>query len=37
MSNPNTKLTKKDLQKVYIRNLFGLQWGWNYEIGRAHV
>ena len=31
MSNPNTKLTKKDLQKVYIRNLFGLQWGWNYE------
>lgn len=31
MSNPNTKLTKKDLQKAYIRNLFGLQWGWNYE------
>ena len=25
------KLTKQDLQKVYIRNLFGLQWGWNYE------
>lgn len=25
------KITKKDLQKVYVRNLFGLQWGWNYE------
>lgn len=25
------KLTKQDLQKVYVRNLFGLQWGWNYE------
>lgn len=25
------KITKKDLQKVYLRNLFGLQWGWNYE------
>lgn len=26
-----TKLTKKDLRKVYFRNIFGLQWGWNYE------
>lgn len=25
------KLTKKDIQKVYVRNLFGFQWGWNYE------
>jgi len=25
------KLTKKDINKVYIRNLFGFQWGWNYE------
>ncbi|MDQ0177613.1 PTS system mannose/fructose/sorbose family transporter subunit IID [Bacillus chungangensis] len=25
------KLTKSDLNKVYVRNLFGLQWGWNYE------
>lgn len=34
MSNVNTetkKITKQDLNKVYIRNLFGLQWGWNYE------
>lgn len=37
MSKQNTetlaggKLTKQDLQKVYVRNLFGLQWGWNYE------
>lgn len=27
----NSKLTKGDIRKVYIRNLFGLQWGWNYE------
>lgn len=27
----NTKLTKQDIKKVYLRNLFGLQWGWNYE------
>ena len=26
-----TKLTDKDIKKVYWRNLFGLQWGWNYE------
>ncbi|MFC6170643.1 PTS system mannose/fructose/sorbose family transporter subunit IID [Loigolactobacillus jiayinensis] len=26
-----TKLDKKDIKKVYWRNLFGLQWGWNYE------
>lgn len=30
-NNTSEKITKKDLQKVYIRNLFGLQWGWNYE------
>lgn len=27
----DTKITKKDLRKVYFRNIFGLQWGWNYE------
>lgn len=27
----NKKLTKQDIQKVYVRNLFGFQWGWNYE------
>lgn len=26
-----TKLTKKDINKVFVRNLFGFQWGWNYE------
>lgn len=26
-----TKLDKKDIKKVYWRNIFGLQWGWNYE------
>lgn len=26
-----TKIEKKDIKKVYWRNLFGLQWGWNYE------
>mgnify|MGYP001052434096 CR=1 FL=1 len=25
------EITKKDLKKVYVRNLFGFQWGWNYE------
>lgn len=25
------KVTKQDLKKVYVRNLFGFQWGWNYE------
>ncbi|MCB5954044.1 PTS system mannose/fructose/sorbose family transporter subunit IID [Enterococcus sp. CWB-B31] len=25
------KLTKKDINKVFVRNLFGFQWGWNYE------
>lgn len=25
------KLTKQDINKMYVRNLFGLQWGWNYE------
>ena len=37
----NTKLTKGDIQKVYVRNLFGLQLGWNYEkmqgLGYAYV
>lgn len=27
----NNKLTKSDINKVYVRNLFGFQWGWNYE------
>lgn len=31
MDNTKNKLTKKDINKVYLRNLFGLQWGWNYE------
>lgn len=26
-----SKVTKKDLQKVYLRTLIGLTWGWNYE------
>lgn len=25
------KITKQDINKVYVRNLFGFQWGWNYE------
>lgn len=37
----NTKLTKSDMQKVYTRNLFALQFGWNYEtmqgLGYAYV
>lgn len=41
MSNETNKLTKKDIRKVYIRNLFGLQLGWNYEkmqgLGYAYV
>lgn len=28
---PDTKITREDLKKVYFRNIFGLQWGWNYE------
>ena len=35
------KLTKKDIQKVYFRNLFALQFGWNYEkmqgLGYAYI
>lgn len=31
MDNSKNKLNKKDINKVYVRNLFGLQWGWNYE------
>lgn len=30
-NNTKNKLTKSDINKVYVRNLFGLQWGWNYE------
>lgn len=30
MSNSN-KLTRKEINQVYVRNLFSLQWGWNYE------
>lgn len=30
-NNPGTKLTKQDINKVYVRNLFALQFGWNYE------
>nr|WP_029779007.1 PTS system mannose/fructose/sorbose family transporter subunit IID [Lactiplantibacillus fabifermentans] len=26
-----SKLEKSDIKKVYWRNIFGLQWGWNYE------
>ena len=26
-----SKITKKDFNKVFLRNIFGLQWGWNYE------
>ena len=37
----NTKLTKQDIKKVYIRNLFAFQFGWNYEkmqgMGYAYV
>lgn len=25
------KLSRKDIRKVYLRNLLGFQWGWNYE------
>ncbi len=31
MDNKQNKLTKSDINKVYFRNIFGLQWGWNYE------
>ncbi|MCI9283836.1 MAG: PTS system mannose/fructose/sorbose family transporter subunit IID [Lachnospiraceae bacterium] len=32
MANGNErKLTKQDINKVYVRNLFALQFGWNYE------
>lgn len=27
----NNKITKKDINQVFVRNLFGLQLGWNYE------
>lgn len=37
----NNKLTKQDINKVYFRNLFALQFGWNYEkmqgLGYAYV
>lgn len=31
MTKPTNALDKKVINKVFIRNLFGLQWGWNYE------
>lgn len=31
MGNTSVKITKSDLNKVFIRNLFGLQLAWNYE------
>lgn len=31
VNTDDTKITKEDLKKVYFRNIFGLQWGWNYE------
>lgn len=31
VNSSENKIIQKDLQKVYIRNIFGLQWGWNYE------
>jgi len=42
MSNDTgKKLTKQDINHVYVRNLFGLQFGWNYEkmqgLGYAYV
>lgn len=40
-TDTSTKLTKQDIKKVYTRNLFGLQLGWNYEkmqgLGYAYV
>lgn len=37
----NIKLTKEDMKKVYLRNIFALQFGWNYEkmqgLGYAYV
>lgn len=40
-NNQETKLTKQDINKVYVRNLFTLQFGWNYEkmqgLGYAYV
>ncbi|MDR2977745.1 MAG: PTS system mannose/fructose/sorbose family transporter subunit IID [Streptococcaceae bacterium] len=29
--NEINKIDEKDLKKVWLRNIFGLQWGWNYE------
>ncbi len=31
MQNTDNKLRKSDINKVYLRNIFGFQWGWNYE------
>lgn len=40
-NHENKKLTKQDINKVYFRNLFALQFGWNYEkmqgLGYAYV
>lgn len=31
MTKPKNTLDRKTINKVFVRNLFGLQWGWNYE------
>lgn len=31
MTKQKNTLDRKTINKVFIRNLFGLQWGWNYE------
>lgn len=31
MTKSNYKLTKKDFKQINWRNLFAVQWGWNYE------
>ena len=29
--NNTAKTTKKEFRQVFLRNIFGLQWGWNYK------
>lgn len=31
MTKQKNTLDRKTINKVFVRNLFGLQWGWNYE------
>lgn len=31
MTKSNYKLTDKDFKQINLRNLFAMQWGWNYE------